>query len=64
MKIVRYTQKLNKTGGIDDQFVQEMSVIGKDWECWPSLEYLDVDNYLIQSPSPYTGKSLNAYMRP
>ena len=58
---LRYTQKLNKLGGIDDPFVQEPNVAGKDWECWPSVEYPDIYNYLIQTPGLYTGESSKAY---
>ena len=32
-----------------------------DWQEWPDVEYGDVFNYLIESPSVYTGKLLKAY---
>ena len=57
----RYTQKLVKLGGSDDPYLQEPSVVGKDWKSWPSVEYPDIYNYLIQTPSLYTGESLKVY---
>ena len=59
----RYTQKLDKLGGIDDPYLQEPSVVGEDWNSWPSVEYPDIYNYLIQTPSLYTGESLKAYKK-
>lgn len=57
----RYVQKLEKLGGVDDPYLQEPSVVGEDWKGWPSVEYPDIYNYLIQTPSLYTGESLKAY---
>ena len=57
----RYAQKLDKLGGIDDPYLQEASIVGEDWRNWPIVEYPDIYNYLIQTPSLYTGESLKAY---
>jgi len=57
----RYCQKLNKLGGIDDPYLQEPTAVGEDWKNWPSVEYPDIYNYLIQTPSLYTGESLKSY---
>ena len=54
-------KNLTKLGGIDDLYLQEPSVVGEDWKSWPSVEYPDIYNYLIQTPSLYTGESLKAY---
>lgn len=51
----RYTEKLDKHGGIDDPYLQEPTVVCEDWTSWPSVEYPDIYNYLIQTPSLYTG---------
>ena len=40
---------------------QEQGVHSVDWQDWPRVEYPDVYNYLIQTPSIYTGESLRAY---
>ena len=56
-----YAQKLNKLGGIDDPYLEEPSVVGENWTSWPSVEYPDIYNYLIQTPSLYTGESLMAH---
>ena len=60
MEKVHYTQKLDKLGVIDNLFVPEMNIVGEDLDCWSSVEYPDIYNYLIQTPSPYTDESLTA----
>ena len=58
----RYREKLDKAGPIDDPYVtQEQGVHSVDWQDWPRVEYPDIYNYLIQTPSIYTGESLRAY---
>ena len=57
----RYAKKLDKLGGIDDLYLQEPSVVGEDWRNWPIVVYQDIYNYLIQTPSLYTGESLKEY---
>ena len=32
-----------------------------DWQLWPEVEYPDIYNFLIATPSLYTGDSLKAY---
>ncbi len=36
-------------------------MVEEKWQNWPKVEYPDIYNYLIQSPSLYTGESLKAY---
>ena len=56
------TEKLDKAGLIDDPYVmQEQGIDSVNWQDWPRVEYPDVYNYLIQTPSLYTGESLRAY---
>ena len=56
----RYTEKLDNLGVVDDPYVEEPSIVGEDWKSWPSVEYPDIYNYLIQTPSVYTHESLKA----
>lgn len=50
----------HKLGGINDPHL-EQSIREEDWNNWPSVKYPDIYNYLIQTPSLYTGESLKAY---
>ena len=57
-----YREELDKAGLIDDPYVmQEQGIDSVNWQDWPRVEYPDVYNYLIQTPSLYTGESLRAY---
>ena len=52
-----YREKLDKAGLIDDSYVmQEQGIDSVNWQDWPRVEYPDVYNYLIQTPSLYTGE--------
>lgn len=56
----RYDQKILECGGIDPYCLtaDHLSVDPTDF---PDVTVLDIGNYLIQSESPYTKRSFNAY---
>ena len=59
---LRYKEKLEKLGKIEDPYLHwEHSTLKEEWQNWPKVEYPDIYNFLIQSPSIYTGESLKAY---
>ena len=60
----RYREKLEKLGGMTDPYLNWQSEASIDWQLWPDVEYPDIFNYLIVSPSVYTGESLKAYRSP
>ena len=57
----RYDEKLEILGLCSDPY----ATTSEDWEsdpdCWPNVEFPDILNYLIDSPSPHTKESLKAY---
>ena len=60
----RYREKLQKLGGLADPYLEKSSGDGHtsiDWQLWPEVEYPDIYNFLIATPSLYTGDSLKAY---
>ena len=57
----RYREKLEKLGGMTDPYLNWQSEASIDWQLWPDVEYSNIFNYLIESPSVYTGESLKAY---
>ena len=44
-----------------DPYLKWQSGFSIAWQLWPDVEYPDIYNYLIESPSVYTGESLKAY---
>lgn len=56
----RYDNKISKCGEIDPYtlLAKDLSVHPKDF---PDITVLDIRNYVIQSVSPYTKRSFNAY---
>ena len=58
-----YKEKLEKLGRIEDPYLhwEHSTLKEEDWQNWPKVEYPDIYNFLIQSPSIYTGESLKAY---
>ena len=44
-----------------DPYLNWQSEASIDWQLWPDIEYPDIFNYLIESPSVYTCESLKAY---
>ena len=57
----RYREKLRILGKIADPFANWQPGPSLDWQEWPDVGYGDVFNYLIESPSIYTGELLKAY---
>ena len=62
----RYKEKLRLVGNIDDPYLLwESSERNRsrpvEWYNWPDVEYPDIYNYLIETPSLYTKESLKAY---
>ena len=57
----RYDEKLEILGLCSDPY----ATTSEDWESdpdyWPNVEFPDIFNYLIDSPSPHTKESLKAY---
>ena len=63
-KLNRYLEKIKLVGGKDPYELPEN--LFKDISCFkctslPDITYPDIYNYLINSPSPYTGESLKAF---
>ena len=44
-----------------DPYLKWQSGFSIAWQLWPDVEYPNISNYLIESPSVYTGESLKAY---
>ena len=60
----RYKEKLQILGCIEDPYVEGSSVAAEsaiDWQDWSNVEYTDIYNYLIATPSPYTRGLFRAY---
>ena len=61
----RYREKLRILGDIEDPYViggRSISLTRSiKWQEWPDVEYPDIYNYLIATPSPYTKEQLRAY---
>ena len=62
----RYREELTLLGDIEDPYVSISAASssrssGVDWQQWPDVEYPDIFNYLIATPSPYTQQQLRAY---
>ena len=60
----RYREKLALLGGIEDPYLTkdlDRGEKGLEWQDWPAVEYPDIFNYLIATPSPYTMQELKAY---
>ena len=61
-----YRRKLELLGKVEDPYLmwekpaQTVST-SLDWHDWPNVEYPDIYNYLIETPSLYTKESLKAY---
>ena len=58
----RYRDKLAMLGTIKDPYLpSEEQTAGVQWNDWPEVQYPDIFNYLIATPSPYTQQELKAY---
>ena len=58
----RYRDKLAMLGGITDPYLTaDIGQKGLEWQDWPEVQYPDIFNYMIATPSPYTQQELKAY---
>ena len=59
----RYREKLQKLGDLADPYLERSrgDHTSIDWQLWPEVEYPDIYNFLIATPSLYTGDCLKAY---
>ena len=49
-------------GGITDPYLTgDIGQKGLEWQDWPEVQYPDIFNYMIATPSPYTQQELKAY---
>ena len=51
---VRYREKLAILGHVDDPYIIARQSAASDWQQWPEVEYPDIFNYLLTTPSLYT----------
>ena len=56
----RYREKLSLTDGLDPYAVTKDSVVF-DVDAFPRVTYLDIENYLVFNPSPFTMEDMTAY---
>ena len=58
----RYKEKLTILGGITDPYLtMGRKQDGLEWHEWPDVQYPDIYNYLIATPSPCTKEEMKAY---
>ena len=56
----RYREKIELLGQVDPYDIQEC-YLAEDVESLPVVTYLDIVNYFIFTPSPYTSEDMKAY---
>ena len=58
-----YNAKLALLGGIQDPYLHPTPTSDSivEWQHWPEVEYADIYNYLVATPSAYTQDQLKAY---
>ena len=58
----RYKEKLTILGGITDPYLtMERKQDGLEWHEWPNVQYPDIYNYFIATPSPCTKEEMKPY---
>ena len=58
----RYDVKLGILGSLSDPYSGLKNLPANlEWQHWPSIEYPDIYNYLITTPSLYTKDKLKEY---
>ena len=61
---VRYNETLAMLGGMEDPYATIASASSEasiDWQHWPDIQYPDIYNYFIATPSGHTKQELKAY---
>ena len=64
MPKVRYNEKLAMLGGMEDPYATIASASSEasvDWQHWPDIQYPDIYNYFVATPSGHTKEELKAY---
>lgn len=57
----RYNEKLDIIGQVDDPYIFVSGLAITEAPSIPDIEYPDIYNFLINTPSPYTKEELKAY---
>ena len=56
----RYREKIELLGQVDPYDIQEYD-LAEDAESLPEVTYLDIVNYFLFTPGPYTSEDMKAY---
>lgn len=57
----RYKENLQKLGEATNPYLKWQTGTTIEWQLWPEVEYPNIYNFLIATPSLFTSDSLKAY---